>query len=84
MLARRAETTVAEALAREAVAIAEAFDFLNDRAAALTDLSQVLEASRRWDAAAAAASEAVRLYERKGNVVAAAATRLRIGELVRM
>ncbi len=84
VLARRSEATAAEALAREAVAIAEAFDFLNDRADALTDLSHVLEASRRWDAAAAAASEAVRLYERKGNVVAAAATRLRIGELVRM
>ena len=44
----------------------------------------MLEASRRWDAAVAAATGAVKLYERKGNVVAAAATRLRIGELVKM
>jgi hypothetical protein len=38
----------------------------------------VLEASRQCDVAVAAASEAVHLYELKGNVVAAAATRLRL------
>ena len=84
VLARRAEIRAAEALAREAVAIAEATDFVNDRADALIDLSHVLEASRRGDEAVAAASEALHLYELKGNVVAAAATRLRLGELVKM
>ncbi len=84
VLARRAEIRAAEALAREALAIAEATDFVNDRADALIDLSHVLEASRRGDEAVAAASEALHLYELKGNVVAAAATRLRLGELARV
>jgi hypothetical protein len=81
VLTRRAELPEAEALAREAVTLAEATDFLNHRADALLDLSHVLEASRRSDETVTAASEALRLYELKGNVVAAAATRLRLDEL---
>ncbi|OWV98654.1 guanylate cyclase [Rhizobium sp. R72] len=84
VLARQAEIQAAEALAREALAIAEATDFVNDHADALVDLSHVLEASRRRDDAVAAASAALHLYELKGNVVAAAATRLRLGKLVKM
>jgi predicted ATPase len=83
VLARRAEIQAAEALAREALAIAERTDFVNERADALIDLSHVLEQSRRCDEAVAAASGAVHLYELKGNVVAAAAARLRLGELTR-
>jgi hypothetical protein len=83
VLARRGEIQAAEALAREALAIAEASDFVNERADALIDLSHVLEESRRCDEAVAAASRAVHLYEVKGNLVAAAATRLRIGKLVK-
>ena len=81
VLARRAEIQAAEALAREALAIAETTDF--ERADPLIDLSQ-LEESRRCDEAIAAASRAVHLYELKGNVVAAAATRLRLGKIVRI
>jgi predicted ATPase len=84
VLARRAETQAAEALAREALTIAEATDFVNERAEALIDLSHVLEASRRRDEAVSAASRALDLYELKGNVVAAAAARLRLGELTGM
>jgi predicted ATPase len=84
VLARRGEIKEAEALAREAVAIAEATDFVNDRADALVDLSHVLEASRRREDAVAAASEALHLYKQKGNEVAAAATRLRLGKFVKM
>jgi predicted ATPase/class 3 adenylate cyclase len=84
VLARRAEIRAAEALAREALQIAERTDFVNDRADALVDLSHVLEASRRGSEAVDAASEALHLYELKGNVVAAAATRLRLGKLVKM
>jgi predicted ATPase len=84
VLARRGETTGAEALAGEALAIAETTDFVNDRADALLDLSHVLEASRRYNDAVTAASGALHLYELKGNVVAAAATRLRLGELSEM
>jgi predicted ATPase len=83
VLARRAEIQAAEALAREALAIAEATDFVNERADALIDLSHVLEESRRCDEAVAAASGAVHLYELKGNVVAAAATKFRLGKIVR-
>lgn len=84
VLARRAEIQTAEALAREALAIAEATDFVNERADTLIDLSQVLEASRRRDEAASAASRALDLYELKGNAVAAAAARLRLDELTRV
>ena len=48
------------------------------------DLSWVLEASLRQSEAAVAVSEALRLYEAKGNIVAAATTRLRLAELVKM
>jgi predicted ATPase/class 3 adenylate cyclase len=84
VLARRAEIQAAEALAREALTIAEATDFVNERADALIDLSHVLEESRRCDEAVAAASRALDLYELKGNAVAAAAARLRLGELRRV
>jgi predicted ATPase len=84
VLARRAEFQAAEALAREALAIAEATDFVNDRADALIDLSHVLEASNRRDEAVSAVSAALDLYELKGNAIAAAATRLRLGKLARV
>ncbi|HET9564849.1 MAG TPA: hypothetical protein VFP27_10185 [Mycobacterium sp.] len=44
----------------------------------------MLEGSRRGNEAVAAASQALHLYELKGNVVAAATTRLRLGELDQM
>ena len=65
------------------MAIAEATDFVNDRADALIDLSHVLEASCRGDEAVAAASGALHLYELKGNVVAGAHARRRLNGLVR-
>ena len=84
VLARRAEIPAAEALAREALGIAETTDFVNERADALIDLSHVLEQSCRCDEAVAAASGAVQLYELKGNVVAAAAARRRLGKIVKV
>ena len=83
VLARRAEIHAAEVLAGEALAIAEATDFVNEQADALIDLSHVLEASRRGEEAVAAASRAVHLYELKGNVVAASATKFRLAKIVR-
>jgi predicted ATPase/class 3 adenylate cyclase len=82
VLALRMEIGAAEALAREALAIAEKTDFINERADALIDLSHVLEASLRRGEALAAASEAMNLYELKGNLVAAAATRTRLAKVV--
>jgi predicted ATPase len=83
VLARRQLVEEAEKLAREAVMRAESTDFLNHRADALLDLSRVLEASLRQGEAAVAVSQALRLYEAKGNIVAVATTRLRLGELVK-
>jgi predicted ATPase/class 3 adenylate cyclase len=83
VLARRAKFQEAEALAREAVTLAEATDFVNHRADALLDLSHVLEASRGGYESVTATSEALRLYELKGNAIAASATRLRLNELNR-
>jgi predicted ATPase/class 3 adenylate cyclase len=82
VLIHRSQIDPAETLAREAVKIAEATDFINDRADALIDLSHVLEAACRSAEAVDATSRAMRLYEQKGNVVAAATTRLRLGELI--
>jgi predicted ATPase/class 3 adenylate cyclase len=82
VLARRGETQAAEAHARQALAIAEATDFINERADALIDLSHVLEESSRREEAAAALSGAVHLYELKGNIVAAARTKSRLSTIV--
>jgi class 3 adenylate cyclase/tetratricopeptide (TPR) repeat protein len=60
----------AERLAREAVVLAERSDFLNHRGDALVDLAIVLRQAGRLDDARAALSEALRLYQRKGNVAA--------------
>jgi predicted ATPase len=76
VLSKRAQMEKAEALARVAVALAQATDFINYRADALLDLSHVLKASRRVDEAMTSASEALQLYERKGNIVSASAARL--------
>ncbi len=75
LLARRSRLEEAEVLAREAVAFAQMTDFVNHRADALLDLAQVLRASLRVDEAMAAASEALRLFELKGNRVSASATK---------
>jgi class 3 adenylate cyclase/tetratricopeptide (TPR) repeat protein len=73
--ARRAalsgDSAEAETLARRAVERAAKGDDLNAHADALVDLAEALELGARHDEAAAALREAVGLYERKGNVVAA-------------
>lgn len=64
-----------ERLAREAVAIAEGTDDINLRADALVALAEVLRIDARNDEAAELTEEALRLYERKGNIVSAAKAR---------
>jgi predicted ATPase len=78
ILARRGGLAEAERLARQAVSIAERTDFLNQRAEALVVLGAVLGQRERHEEACAALSEALRLYEQKGNLVAAERVR---GEL---
>ena len=75
LLLGEGETEAAETLTREAVALASETDMLGLHAGALLDLAEILEAGGRPDEAAAAASEAGRLYERKGNEVYAHSTR---------
>jgi DNA-binding SARP family transcriptional activator len=71
LAARRREFERAEALAEEAVAFAEQTDYVLFHARALLDLAEVLCLAGRPDEAAAPRAEAVRLFERKGNIVAA-------------
>jgi class 3 adenylate cyclase/tetratricopeptide (TPR) repeat protein len=66
-------------LAREAVELSEPTDMLNLRADALLDLADTATRLGRPEEAAAAAARALPLYERKGNQVAAAAVRSRLG-----
>jgi tetratricopeptide (TPR) repeat protein len=74
-LARRGEDGAAEDLAREAVALAEPTDALDMRADALVDLAEVLRLVGRKDEPKGVLEDALRLYERKGNVVSAARAR---------
>jgi len=71
ILSGRGRLEEGEALAREAVALAERTDFLNHRADALIDLAHILQETGRVEEAGAAASDGLRLYEQKGNAVAA-------------
>ena len=71
----------AERLAREAVAIGENTDTLNNLGDAYLDLAEVLRASGRVDEARAAAEQALERYERKRNLAMAAQARARLAEL---
>jgi DNA-binding SARP family transcriptional activator/class 3 adenylate cyclase len=71
VLGRRGEIDAAEALARAAVAFGEPSDFLSSHGDALIDLAEVLGMSGRRQEAAAHAEKALRLYEQKGNALAA-------------
>ena len=78
ILARRGETYDADTLAREAVEIAAATDFLTYHADSLSDLAEVLEAAGRAEEAREAVRSALDLYEEKGNLVSAGRARRRL------
>jgi hypothetical protein len=65
----------AERLAHEAVGLVEQTDGLNEHAKVLLDLAEVLGLAGRRQDAAAAALEALGLFERKGNIVGATRAR---------
>ena len=71
VLAQRGDTRAAERLSAQAVAMASKTDWLNDHADALMVRAEVLSALGQPEAAAARRKEALDLYERKGNAVAA-------------
>jgi tetratricopeptide (TPR) repeat protein len=81
VLACRGEHAEAERLAREALAIGDETDLLNDVADAYADLGEVLALAGRADEAAAAFAEALARYERKENLVMAERTRARLAPL---
>jgi class 3 adenylate cyclase len=81
VLARRGQTEEAETLAREGVAIIKQTDYVLYHADAFADLAEVLRLQNQWQQAIGAANEACRLYEQKGNVVAARKLRALVEEL---
>jgi tetratricopeptide (TPR) repeat protein len=81
ILARRGETEVGLALAREAVAIGQATDLLWERGRALEDLAEVLTLAGRTDEAAPILAQAIGLYEQKGITVLADRARRRVTAL---
>jgi predicted ATPase len=81
ILARKGVFDEAERLAHDAVAYAAAGDFLPGNADALADLAEVYELGRKPAESVLALEEAIRLYEKKGNQVAAAGCRVRIARL---
>jgi hypothetical protein len=72
VLALQGDAGEAERLAREAVALVAPTDLLNLRGDVWLALAVALWAHGSADEATAALSEAVRLYEQKGNVAGAA------------
>jgi class 3 adenylate cyclase/tetratricopeptide (TPR) repeat protein len=83
LLAERGDVDQAEGVAREAVARAEAIDYLDARAHVLADFAEVLALEGKSDEATNAFGQAAALYERKGNLVMAARTRERLEDLRR-
>ena len=83
LLARVGRLDEAEKLARAGVALAADSEFLGLHADVLLDLAEVLLLAHRSEDAAAAAAEAVSLYERKGNVASARRARSQARRAVR-
>jgi tetratricopeptide (TPR) repeat protein len=71
LLAKQGDAERAEALGREAVALAAETDFLVLRGDAFMDLAEVLRLAGRDADAVPPLEQALELYEQKGNVVAA-------------
>lgn len=79
--ARRGSLVDAEALAREAVALAGETEFVDLRGESLLALGEVLRVAGRGEEAAEALQEALALWEAKGNVVLSARIRALLREL---
>jgi class 3 adenylate cyclase/tetratricopeptide (TPR) repeat protein len=81
VLARRGDLREAERLAREAVAIADVTDQLDQNGDCYVALAEVLGAGGRTEEAADAARSAQAIYERRGNLVSAERVARLLGEL---
>jgi hypothetical protein len=76
-----AYTVNEDPVSREATTLAERTDFIDFHASALSDLAEVLRLANRPKEARAALEDATRLYEEKGNVMAAQHARGALAEL---
>lgn len=76
--AREGRADQAHSLAREALAISDGIDFINDRADALVDAAEVHEITGDPERAAPLLDRAIELYVRKGNVVSQRTARARL------
>jgi class 3 adenylate cyclase/tetratricopeptide (TPR) repeat protein len=81
VLAARGRHAEAEEVAREAIALAGATDLLNVQADGYSDLGDVLALGGKTDQAGTTLRQALGRYERKGNIVMAERTRLRLAEV---
>ena len=81
ILARQGMVAEAEQIGLEAVTIARKSDYINEQADVLMSLSEVLQVARKSEEAVTVTEEALRLYERKGNVVSARRARELLVEL---
>jgi class 3 adenylate cyclase/tetratricopeptide (TPR) repeat protein len=81
VLARRGEHAEAEQLAHEAIAIADATDFLNGQGDGYADLAEVLLLGGKRVDAVAALEQALERYQRKENLASAERARARLDEL---
>ena len=81
VLVRRQQLEEAESLARQACEITENTDALNSQGLCLTTLAEVLLLAGRGKEAAPFLARALKLFERKGNVVAATGARETLANL---
>jgi class 3 adenylate cyclase/tetratricopeptide (TPR) repeat protein/DNA-binding winged helix-turn-helix (wHTH) protein len=81
LLALDGAVAEAEEIARESVALAATTDIVNSHAEALTDLAAVLTTAGEHDEASRLLTNASRMYEQKGNHVAARGARAQLASL---
>jgi len=79
--ARRGAFEDAETLAREAIAMIDQGDFINDQADARMALAEVLQLAGRAPEAVEVVQEALERYRAKGNVTQTAIAESRLAEL---
>ena len=79
--ARRGSFEDAERMAREAIAMIDQGDFINDQADARMALAEVLQLAGRVPEAAEAVHQALDRFRAKGNVTQSAIAEARLAEL---
>jgi tetratricopeptide (TPR) repeat protein len=81
LIARRGSVQEAEAVARAAVGLAETTDALNLHASTFLGLAEVMRLAGDYESHARCVAQAITLYERKGNSVAADQARARLADV---